>query len=124
MTEETQSSPATRSTDSDRVLAVVNYVLFLVSPGTIGFSTIIAVILAYVRRDRSEGFVTSHYTYQIYTFWYGLGMGILGWLTIWIFGLGLLIWLLAALWIVVRSVIGLMRLVDGRPNPEPAQFWF
>ena len=124
MSDEQPTHSVTRTTDSDRVLAVVNYVLFLVSPGTIGLTTIVAVILAYVRRDRSDGFVTSHYTYQIYTFWYALGIAILGWLTVWILGLGLLIWLLGALWVVVRSVIGLMRLVDGRPNPDPTQFWF
>ena len=123
MSEDTPSQTITRSTESDRVLTVVNYVLFLVTPATIGLTSVIAVIMAYIRRDNSEGWITSHYTYQIHTFWYGFAFYIAGWLTVWMLGLGLLVWAAGTIWVVIRAIVGLMRVVDGRPNPDPTGFW-
>ena len=58
----------------------------------------------------------------IRTFWYWLAMVIVGALT-WIFLIGGLILLLATIWLAIRAAVGLIRLVDGRPHPDPTGFW-
>ena len=119
----TQTHPVTRPTESDRVLAVVNYVLFLVGPAN-GVTMVIAGVLALIRREQSQGWITSHFTYQIYTVLYGLGFFLAGVLTIWLLGLGLLVWLLGAIWVVLRAVVGLFRVIDARPHPNPRGLMF
>lgn len=110
---------SSRNTDSDRVLAVVNYILLLLSP--VGMA--IALILAYMRRERAEVWVQSHFTYQIMTVWYALFLGVVGFITTFIL-IGFLILALLGVWILLRVAIGLVRLVDGRPHPDPKTFLF
>jgi len=115
-------TPEPRSADSDRTLAVINYVLLLLALSN-GLSAVIAAIIAYIRRDQASALARNHFDFQIRTFWYGLVIFITGFLTIWLLGLGLLIWLGGAVWLVARAVVGLMRLVDGRVHSDPQTFW-
>jgi len=111
-----------RDESGDRILAVVNYVLCFLAISN-GLTLLIAAILAYVRKDQAQPWLQSHFRYQIATFWYGLAIFIVGFLTIWFLGLGLLIWLGGGVWLVIRSAVGLIRLVDGRPHADPNGFW-
>jgi len=111
-----------RDSNGDRVLGAVTYGLMLVG-FTNGLTVLIAVILAYIRRDQADALMLNHLRYQIHTFWYWLALSVLGVLTIWVLGLGLLILLAANIWLVVRAAVGLIRLVDGRPHPDPTGFW-
>ncbi len=111
-----------RDESGDRVLAIVNYVLCLLAIAS-GLTLLIAAILAYVRKDQAQPWLKTHFQYQIATFWYGLAIAIIGFLTIWLLGLGLLIWLAGSIWLVVRAAVGLIRLVDGRAQPDPYGFW-
>lgn len=110
-----------RDQNGDRILAVINYALLLVGIGN-GLTVLIAAILAYVRKDNADPLVKNHFQFQIRTFWYWLAMVIVGALT-WIFLIGMLILLIANIWLVIRSVVGLIRLVDGRPHSDPTGFW-
>lgn len=110
-----------RDESGDRILVAVNYVLCFLAISNV-ITALIAAILAYVRKDQAQPWLKSHFEYQIATFWYGLGFLVAGALTVWIFGLGLLIWLIGGIWLVVRSVVGLMRAVDGRPQANPKGF--
>ena len=110
-----------RDQSGDRILAVVNYVLAFLALSN-GVTLLIAAILAYVRRDQAEPWLKSHFDFQIATFWYGLVFFIAGFLTLWILGLGLLIWLIGAIWLVIRAAVGLMRLIDGRAHNDPWGF--
>jgi uncharacterized membrane protein len=111
-----------RDESGDRILAVVNYVLCFLAIAN-GLTLLIAAILAYVRKDQAQPWLQSHFRYQIATFWYGLAIFILGFLTFWILGLGVLIWLAGGVWLIVRAAVGLIRLVDGRPQADPQGFW-
>jgi uncharacterized membrane protein len=111
-----------RDESGDRILAVVNYVLCFLAIAN-GLTLLIAAILAYVRKDQAQPWLQSHFRYQIATFWYGLAIFILGFLTVWFLGLGLLIWLAGGVWLIVRAAVGLIRLVDGRPQADPQGFW-
>ncbi|WP_422385530.1 DUF4870 family protein [Oceanicaulis alexandrii] len=110
-----------RDQNGDRILAVINYALLLVGIGN-GLTVLIAAILAYVRKDNADPLVKNHFQFQIRTFWYWLAMVIVGALT-WIFLIGMLILLIANIWLVIRSVVGMIRLVDGRPHSDPTGFW-
>lgn len=106
----------------DRTLALVNYVLLLFALSN-GITALIALVIAFMRRDNASAWLRNHYDFQIRTVIYGIIIAIVGFATIWMLGLGLLIWLIGAVWLVVRTVVGLMRLVDGRTHPDPAAYW-
>ena len=114
----------TSSADADRderMLAGLNYVLYLIG-NIIGFTSIIGVIIAYVRREQAPAWLQSHYTFQIRTFWVALiGMIISTVLTIVLIGFVgfLLVWL----WLLIRSVVGLLKVIDKQPISDPRTFW-
>lgn len=114
--------PASGASDPDRTYALVCYILQILSVVT-GLTAIIAVILAYVRMTEAPDWLKNHYVYQIRTFWYGLAGTVIGILTIWVLGLGLLIMLATAIWFIVRAVVGLIRLSEGRTHSDPRGFW-
>jgi uncharacterized membrane protein len=86
----------------------------------IGWPSIIAVILNYVKRSEVRGtWLESHFRWQIRTFWYGLV-----WVALCILfvvltlGIGLLlVWLpigIVSLWFIYRIARGWLALRDGR----------
>ena len=86
----------------------------------IGWPSIIAVILNYVKRGDVRGtWLDSHFRWQIRTFWFGaLWVGICGLFVIGTLGLGILIvWLPLAIvgfWFIYRIVRGWLALNDRR----------
>jgi len=89
----------------------------------VGWPSIIAVILNYVKRSDAAGtWLESHFRWQIRTFWFGLlWVCLCGLFVVATFGLGILIaWLplgIVGLWFVYRIVRGWIALQDGRPMP-------
>jgi len=111
----------------DRTLPLVAHVMMLLCIVT-GFTALVAIIIAYVSKRRAPAKFKSHYEYVIRTFWVALAAIV----TIWLFALsftffpfgflpvyGQLLFLLVSLWVVVRSIVGIMRLTsgDGIINP-------
>ena len=86
----------------------------------IGWPSIIAVILNYVKRDEVRGtWLESHFRWQIRTFWFGLlWVALCGLFVLMTLGIGILIvWLplgLVSLWFVYRVVRGWVSLRDKR----------
>jgi uncharacterized membrane protein len=90
-----------------------------------GWPSIIAVIIAYVKRSDARGtWLESHFRWQIRTFWYALLWAIIvaavslvlvvviiGFAT-WVVGLFLL-----GIWAIYRIARGWMRLADRQPMP-------
>ena len=87
----------------------------------IGWPSIIAVILNYVKRSEARGtWLETHFRWQIRTFWFGLlWVTLCGLFIVATLGIGLLIaWLpltLVGLWFIYRIVRGWLRLKDRRP---------
>jgi uncharacterized membrane protein len=87
----------------------------------LGWPSIIAVILNYVKRDEARGtWLESHFRWQIRTFWFGLlWVSLCMAFVVLTFGLGMLIaWLplgLVALWFIYRVARGWLALRDNRP---------
>lgn len=87
----------------------------------IGWPSIIAVILNYVKRSDVRGtWLESHFRWQIRTFWYGLlWVGLCVLFIVFTLGIGLIVaWLpllLVSLWFIYRIIRGWLALKDGRP---------
>ena len=87
----------------------------------IGWPSIIAVILNYVKRSEARGtWLESHFRWQIRTFWFGLlWVALCGLFVVATLGIGLLIaWLpllVVGLWFIYRIARGWLALVDRRP---------
>ncbi len=87
----------------------------------IGWPSIIAVILNYVKRSEVRGtWLESHFLWQIRTFWYGLLWVVLCILFVVLtLGIGIIIaWLplaIVSVWFVYRVVRGWLALREGRP---------
>ena len=87
----------------------------------IGWPSIIAVILNYVKRSEVRGtWLESHFRWQIRTFWFGaLWVALCGAFVVFTLGVGvLLVWLplgIVALWFIYRVARGWMALSNRRP---------
>jgi uncharacterized membrane protein len=87
----------------------------------IGWPSIVAVILNYVKRDEARGtWLESHFRWQIRTFWFGLlWVGLCAVFVVGTLGLGLLIvWIpliIVSIWFIYRIVRGWVRLAGRQP---------
>ena len=118
----TDETPPPRETDRwlepGQTNVQVVYVLYLVG-FVIGITSIVGLVLAYINRGKAGGWVDTHYTWQIRTFWIALLGGIVS-IVLMIVGIGFLLMIAVAVWIVVRCVIGLQAASKSEPirNPE------
>jgi|SRR5215467_10502847 len=97
--------------------ATIIYILYLVGFLN-GITVIIGLIMAYVNLEGAPEWVQTHYRMQIRTFWIGLLIGILGFVTLVIL-VGWLISLFNVIWFIVRCVKGMMYLSKVQPYPNP-----
>jgi uncharacterized membrane protein len=94
---------------------------WVVTAFLIGWPSIIAVIMNYIKRSEARGtWLDSHFRWQIRTFWFGLLWAALcGMFVLITFGIGFfIVWPLLALltiWFIYRIARGWMALRDKRP---------
>ena len=90
-----------------------------------GITTLVGGIMAYIFRGDTprESWEHSHYSYHIRTFWGSVVGGIVG-LVLTLILIGFLILAVVALWIIVRSVIALLRSNEHKPMPDPDTWLF
>ena len=87
----------------------------------IGWPSVIAVILNYVKRGEARGtWVESHFRWQIRTFWFGLIWALLCWLVVLMTFLiaVIIIWIplgILTLWFIYRVARGWLALRDRKP---------
>jgi uncharacterized membrane protein len=101
--------------DADGVKLV--YILYFLA-FVIGISAIAGVIVAYLKRGEASAVSSTHYTFQIRTFWIGLLFSVVGVLTSVIL-VGWLVLLFLVVWLLVRNIKGFMAISDNRPIAEP-----
>lgn len=96
---------------------------FIVTAFLSGWPSIIAVIINYVKRDSVRGtFLDSHFSWQIRTFWWALGLFVVAWLMIvTIVGalVGLPLMLLTGIWVLYRIIRGWIALANRKAMPLP-----
>lgn len=111
------TTPAPPAAQSDSTAKIV-YILYLVALVS-GVTALIGVIMAYVNVGEAPEPLRTHYRFQIRTFWIALLYCIVsGLLTI--VAIGALLFVLVAVWYVVRCAKGLQYLGRGQPYPNAA----
>lgn len=124
-TQEEQGSAAYQGAPKeqlDRMLPIIAYILFLVSPITAGVSLLFGGAIAIVNRHE-EGLVASHYSNMITTLAISLGTVLIAYFAWSWAAIGALIYLVWTLWVILRSVVGISYLNRGVPVPQPQSWW-
>ena len=114
MADVTQAQPA-RTDETFRGTAILCYALYLLGWPTLHFTTIVALILAYVQRGEARGTLwESHFSNLIETFWVALIVAIVAVpLCFVVIGFPILFGL--AVWVLYRTIKGLVRTIEYRP---------
>jgi uncharacterized membrane protein len=90
---------------------------FFVIPALIG------VIIAHIKLDDTDPVLTSHFHFQIRTFWIGLLYLVTGTvLSIILIGIPILIWWF--FWSLIRIIKGIMRVNEYKPVARPPSWLF
>jgi uncharacterized membrane protein len=99
--------------EGDKKLALIVYILQVIGL-FIGLTLIIGVIIDYVKRaDAAGSWLESHYRWQIRTFWFSLLFAFIGVATS-VIGVGYIILVGDAIWLIYRIAKGLLYLNDER----------
>lgn len=100
----------------------VQIVYFLYIAGMfIPILPLVGLIIAYINRGKAGGWVDTHYTYLIRTFWIGLLYVLIATILVMLL-IGFLLYLAIAIWIIVRCIVGLQAAGRGEPVRDP-QSW-
>jgi uncharacterized membrane protein len=98
-----------------KTLTMVVYALQVLSV-FVGITAIVGVIINYLKREDAAGTLyESHFDWQIRTFWWGLVWSVIGFVLLFAFGLGLLVWFVAGIWALYRVIKGFIKLNDNQP---------
>lgn len=103
-------------------LANIIYILYLVGLA-VGITQIVGVVMAYISRGESTGWLTSHYTFQIRTFWIGLLMVVIAIPLTFIF-VGIALIVFYYVWLIIRCVKGMQYLAKQEEHPDPESWMF
>jgi uncharacterized membrane protein len=122
MTETGQTPTTPRQTDRwldpGATNVTVIYILYLVSL-VIGVGLLVGLVIAYINRGKAGGWVETHYTYLIRTFWIGLLYAVVS-IVLMFVAIGFVLALATGIWFIARCVIGLQAAGRGEAvkNPE------
>lgn len=103
-------------------LANIIYILYLVGLA-VGITQIVGVVMAYISRGESSGWLTSHYTFQIRTFWIGLLMALIAIPLTFVF-VGFALIVFYYVWLIIRCVKGMQYLSKQEEHPDPESWMF
>lgn len=131
------NTPSSAVIPEDKTLAMVGYILLLLSFVTCGLTGLVALFMAYANRSAASPELSTHYTFQIRTCWIGLAalfmagvtMAVGAILAIILIGIPILIlaklmFALITVWYAVRTVLGLIVVSRDEAYPRPlAVFW-
>jgi uncharacterized membrane protein len=101
--------------DSLKTVAWITYIAFIISIFTGGLGFIIGMIVAYVKRNDSEGTIyNSHFNYLISTAWWSIVWCFIGAVTAF-FIVGFFILIFTGVWFIYRLIKGVLRLSENKP---------
>lgn len=112
---QTAAEPVGRADESLRGTAIVAYILYLLGWPTVHLTTIAGLVLAYVQRREARGTVwESHFGNLIETFWIAIIVAIVA-VPLCFIVIGIPILLGLAVWVLFRTIKGLIRAIEGQP---------
>lgn len=103
--------------EAERSTLLITYILHSLAPFTGGLTGLIAAIISHIKvRETQNAFIRSHHGWLIRTFWSGLL-----WLAIayalMILLVGYLVYAVAAVWWLYRTIRGFVNYNERRPLP-------
>jgi uncharacterized membrane protein len=118
MTDLEKSAPSTTPRSSSESLSKVIYILYLIGI-VVPLTSLVGVVMAYIYRKDAPGWLKTHYTFQIRTFWIGFLYSFVSYLTTVMF-IGFILLLGVFVWLIVRCIKGMQYLerYEAVPNPE------
>jgi uncharacterized membrane protein len=96
------------------------YILYILG-FIVGITPLIGVVIAYINRGKAGGWMDSHYTWAIRTFWIGLLYSLIS-LILTFLVIGIVGFVATATQTIVRCVIGLQKVGRNEPIDNP-QSW-
>jgi len=102
-----------------REMAIAVYALYMAALVTGGLSAVGGAIIAHFACRKAPSLLRSHYAFQLRTFWTGLAIAVAGALVLTVSSFGLLLLAAAGLYVMVRGVAGLGRVMNNRPARAP-----
>jgi uncharacterized membrane protein len=116
------SDPTPPSALSAKQLALIVYILYFVAYFT-GITAVVGVIMAHLQVGSADPLSSSHFRFQIRTFWIGLLYIVIGTiLTVVIVGIAVLFWWF--IWSLVRNIKGVLALNENQPIANPNSWLF
>lgn len=98
--------------------------LLYISGFVVGITPLVGIVLAHIwQNDAPQEWERSHLTYHIRTFWIGLA-GFLAGLVLSIILIGIPIMLLVGVWVLIRSIVALLKAQRREPIPDPETLGF
>ena len=111
-----------------KVGALIAWALFILSIPSANVLVLIGLVVSYVSRGTATGVVRQHINAQIALFWSVFWWTIAAWVGIFVSALAslvligipflllfLLLWFLLSVWFTIKSVIGLLNLLNDKP---------
>ncbi|MCV0426291.1 MAG: hypothetical protein K5905_12520 [Roseibium sp.] len=98
------------------------YILYLVSI-LVGITSLIGVIFAYMNRGKAGGWIDTHYTFQIRTFWIGILFSLIGFVLMFVF-IGIFVIIATLIWAIIRCIKGLQLAARREEIPNPQTWMF
>ena len=108
--------PPTRRRNPDRLL-LDSHNVALHERAVAGLTSIVGLVINYVKRDDYDELFDSHHAWMIRSFWWAILWCVLGLVTI-VLVIGWAILFVVWVWYIYRHVRGLIALLDGRPMPR------
>ena len=112
--------PLNEPLNDERQMAFIVYLAYL---GSIVFQPLVFVglVLAYIQRETAPDWLKAHYTYQIRAFWIGL-LYLAASILLCFVLIGIVLLFACFAWWIVRSALGIDRILKRQPPPNP-QSW-
>jgi uncharacterized membrane protein len=117
MSNESVRSPDDNWLEPGKTNIQLVYILYLLS-FVVGITSIVGVVIAYLNKTKATGWMQSHYTWAIRTFWIGILYGFISLMLTVVF-IGFLGMLATIIWVVVRCVVGLQKAGNQEPIADP-----
>lgn len=95
--------------------------MLIVTAFLLGWPSLIAVVLNYVKRGEARGtYLESHFRWQIRTFWFAVPWALLGvllFVTFFLIPVAIVLWAVTGAWVAYRVARGWAALIQGKPLP-------
>lgn len=99
-----------------RIFSIVVYVLYLLAAPSIFSTMLIGVLVAYLKHGEAQGSIfESHFANAIETFWVTLVVGVVAFVMWPLFFLGAVIYAALFVWVLYRTIKGLVRAIEWQP---------